>query len=1009
MQKYKNEKIKDEDDFQFRLYVRLFQSYFEKIKAPDIKIIQFWNEKLKPFLLKYYPVEKTNLFIKNSDIEFLINEIDKYNKTAINNKNENKKNSSAKDETTYEKPSFNEISQKLNTMLQKSKNPGHLESFSLRKTNSMTNIRAHSQTIASISTSDEDQHPIYKDDSQKHNIINDIVYEDITENININNEAEICKVKDNETNNDNININAESSKNNNLVISSLTEELKNNIENNESTKSKTVVIRVMNQYYKVQEECENENIIHNKNNNIKCIEANLLLKKIVEENFLEKNTLVLDAFLQQCFSFIKKEVFVKKIINCFKYYKKNKTNFNKIQNLIIFLNGLIIRMIEYYNGLPVNDSCLISLKKFYYELINDTLFNLDINNEIIQTTNLSELKNNINNTEILLKTKGNDPKKDKTSRLKKKIMFIECQNNLADIDENDFQNRIPSFQVNKISYNLKDEKEEVTKDTNISYKTKKQGRNDIINKNIDTRKSCILDAKSIWTLELDDESSNYSKKSYKTNKSNLNNNNNFNNNIILDNDSNSRNTILGFCPSEENKQERKQSADSDISFSIDSSNSCSNSNTSNSNSNCSSRPTSRKGSLQVKKKDIKKNKILGDAELIELLSFDKEEDEINLVKNRQIISNEESFLLSLNNILKIIEKPEYKLETFIHIKKHQKFFKDISLKKDKMLLNNENENNNTIKRCLTKNWTARKLGKGAKIEKNMQKGYFCITDWETEDIANSLINNSKKLIYKIQYRELYGAIYLKKTKEITSHNIVENVTKFNQLVSFIVEDVLSYDYPSDRARVIEKWVDVANYCKLHRDYNDCVAIICAMNNYIITGLDLTIKEVKKQTKLLINQLNEFCTCNGNYKNLREEITNLKNDEFYIPYLGIIMKDLAFFEENSKYLINGMINLEKIEKVQKCMDDFFKFKCCEDNTIKPINQLNFFGKLESIKESELEELAGKLEPVFTLSKAQKKTKRFTAIDKKYFMGHVKRQSAFITNTSLMNEMIAQNFV
>ena len=1011
LQVFKNEKVKDKDDYQFRFYIRLFQSYLEKIKIPDEKILQFWNGKLKPFLLRNYPVEKTSLFIKNSDIEFLINEIDKYTKFVVNNSKKNE-NNPIKNDIIGEKPTVKDISQKLNLIFQR-KNPGNGDSFTFKKAGSLLNIRDHSQTMSSTSTSDED-HPINKTDLQKSNIINDIVYEDIiTENININNETEVSAFKDTEEKyNENIDI--DSNKNNNFEMSPFSEDLKNSIICNESLKSKTVVIRVMSQYYKNAEECEKENIVHNKNNNTKYIEANLLLKKIVEENFMEKNILILDAFLQQCFSFIKKDVFAKKIINCFKYYKKNKATFNKIQNLIIFLNAFIIKMIEYYNGLPKTDSCLITLKKFYYELIKDTIFNLDINNKTVSTMNLSEFKKNIIKTEIISKTLEKNITDDKKSHLQKKLIFNECQNNLSNISKNGFQSKITSLGENLTSCNLKNEKKikipEITQTKNIVNKTKKQKEDDLINlnkniiaeiKKVELKKINIQNKKNMQSLDSDDKSSNNSKKSKEATKNIIKNDkNNDNKNINLDPDLNLRNTIGGFNPADRQKEERNQNIYSDISLddeSFDNSN-----NNSNSNSNCSSKKTSRENSLEKTKEEELKDKPLGKAELIELLSLEKNE-EINLIKNRQIISNEEKFLLNLNNILKILEKGEYKPEPFTKIKKHQKFFKYVFLKKEKMFLNNKKEE--TIKRSLNKCSSMRRLGKDENIKKNIQKGYFCILDWNIEDIANSLINISKKMINKVQYKELYSAVYLKKTKEITSHNIVENVTKFNQLVSFIVEDILSYDYPSDRAKVIEKWVDIAEYCKLHRDYNDCVAIICAMNNFIITGLNLTLKEVKKSTKLLINELNEFCTCNGNYKNLRKEISSLKNDEFYIPYLGIILKDLAFYEENSKYIVDGMINLEKIEKVQKSMDSFFRFKYCKNKEIKTIPELNFFENLENLKENDLEALAEKLEPVFKLSKTQNKAKRLTEIDKKYFIGHDKRQSAILTNNNFIKEMVA----
>ena len=119
---------------------------------------------------------------------------------------------------------------------------------------------------------------------------------------------------------------------------------------------------------------------------------------------------------------------------------------------------------------------------------------------------------------------------------------------------------------------------------------------------------------------------------------------------------------------------------------------------------------------------------------------------------------------------------------------------------------------------------------------------------------------------------------------------------------------------------------------------------------------------------------------------------LEINNFYIPYLGMILKDLAFYEENSKYLINdNLINFEKIEKVQLAVTSFFNFKNTRDKvSITVPEELNFFDKLEEIKESDLDELANNLEPEFKLYANKKKEKRINYIDKMFFLNsNVKR--------------------
>ena len=56
-------------------------------------------------------------------------------------------------------------------------------------------------------------------------------------------------------------------------------------------------------------------------------------------------------------------------------------------------------------------------------------------------------------------------------------------------------------------------------------------------------------------------------------------------------------------------------------------------------------------------------------------------------------------------------------------------------------------------------------------------------------------------------------VFLKKDKEIKSPNVLNCINKFNKLTSFIIEDVLSYNTPKDRAKIYDKWVQVADYCK----------------------------------------------------------------------------------------------------------------------------------------------------------------------------------------------------
>ena len=186
-----------------------------------------------------------------------------------------------------------------------------------------------------------------------------------------------------------------------------------------------------------------------------------------------------------------------------------------------------------------------------------------------------------------------------------------------------------------------------------------------------------------------------------------------------------------------------------------------------------------------------------------------------------------------------------------------------------------------------------------------------------------------------------------------------------------------------------------------KDQSNCFAIKSALSHYIITGLNLTFKEIKSKTKSILTELDDYCSLEGNYKCFREEIKNIKKNEFFVPYLGTLLRDFTFFEENGKYLVQGnMINFDKIEKVQNSLDNFFKYKDVVDHVKMEENEeLKFFENLETQTESELETLANQLEPEFKLRLLQQKEKRYTKIDNKYFVNEFKRGSCLINNKTM----------
>ena len=680
----------------------------------------------------------------------------------------------------------------------------------------------------------------------------------------------------------------------------------------DNIKSDTLKKKGITKEFNEEEEKNEINIKYKKDGiTMVAISLDLLLKKIVTENFFKENPLKIYSFCQQCFCFIDKEILFNKIFNCYEFYKQKKLVTIRIFDLIKFLNVLVIEMYEYY--FPINnlkDPIIVSLNDFY-QLLMFEIF------EFI-----------------------NEQEKEKE----------DIKNSQLDFNSKEFkENKIEDTKDNKGELNT-DKNSDMVKDRNCIYSL---NDDDIIFKNSahsPNKRSKEMDSDKYLKTEPTHSKmysfvgKNIPKQALNTKKLKLNNN--------------KKNDSKFFTTNENQPNKNKNIFGKGSIFSKNIFNNL-----------------KKEKPIKLKNKENshieKPNKEITKMKKINVIKVSPEEEIVTEITNIKI-------LFSLETKRRELEQTKSKISFYKELKKIVaesigKPIKDSDLNKVKS------------RHLMMKSVTTSTLNKIYKLNLPKNEGFFNILDWDKNLIGEKLISISKNNINKIQRRELYRAIFLKKEKNITCPYVMHNIEKFNQLTFFIIQDILSYDFAKDRAKIIEKWITIAEYCKERKDYTDCVAINSALNNYIITGLNKTLKDISRDKKELMKNINKFCKYQGNYKTLREDMAKLDYYDFYIPYLGMLMKDLAFFEENSKYIINDtLINFEKLENVQLAIEKFFNFKNAKDklNPIIP-EELWFFEDLEDLKETELEELANKLEPEFTLYANKKKEKRKTNIDNLYF--------------------------
>ena len=1099
--------------------------YIENSKNFDISLIKAWQDEIKPFLIKQFPITKSGLFTVNSDIEFIIKVIDSLKEQYENKQNAsesiifkdnvstNKKNENKNERKNINENNIKDIKEEEEEIRHKSiqieinpkrkgtetkipdpendqnysekmrendkkdeiknnneedikimrkQNKSKIKKFLLefirenislsKRTKSMENLRPHSQTIDSKTTCES-------------SIIED------NGNLNINNI--ISNNNDLNDKNNNINKKSDSNKNNNSdkkqkkLYENIFMENDTNFEKNQKIKShqrskSITLLREMTAFYRDDIEEGGNNIIYKMPHKIVTyIYMDLLLKKIIFEDFIKKNILIIHHFCQQCFCFVNKEVFFRKLFHCYKVYKKN-TSYKILKNLIEFINILIIELFQYYQKIDLHDIYVANIKKFYNDLINDLIVSLD-NFGNLNENNDDENESDYNQFRFesidYFKNEANTNRNSNINNYyiinKKSLINMNLNIEIKDIKifvykEKEKEKELPqsptiipknllfrtsspnakSFFSTKSVYKdfKEDKKEKEEKDINIenNYKNSKKSNSPKIlsskseeiafpmnlegNDNEDDLKLEIIEEK-IESVEQNCE------KEKKEENQNKNEKKDKNEEIVKKEKKQKlfqisktlRKSEIIFMKKkpdiiieEEEEQKEKSEDENNINKSLYSDKSNSEKENSSSSSNSESENDKGKENEKKQDKDLKLNKTKSN-DLNEKEEENKQK--IGIIKNIMKTNNISEKLLTLNE--KLLDEIQNILILFEDDIEGEPSFQDIKEAKEhisfyKNLHNLKNKQRKTVvlpiqkQKRFTKSYSSifsslGTISSKSKIDSRdcLSKGYFCITDWKTEDIGDQLMKISKSLLNKIYPRELYRAIFLKKEKEKNSPNVIDCINKFNRLTSFIIEDILAYNYPKERAKIYEKWVLIADYCRKNKDYNDLIAIFSALNNYIITGLKLTLKEVRSRTNNLFRQISDFCTVEGNYKNIREDMNICdKNGIIFIPYLGMLMRDINFFEESGKYINeNGCINIEKIENINTIFEKYFRFKSIPEKKNK-IKELLFFEKLEDRTEEELEKIADQLEPDFTIEKIQKPGKRSTYIDKRFFSKYAK---------------------
>uniref|UniRef100_A0A3Q1FHQ2 Ral guanine nucleotide dissociation stimulator-like 2 n=1 Tax=Acanthochromis polyacanthus TaxID=80966 RepID=A0A3Q1FHQ2_9TELE len=202
-------------------------------------------------------------------------------------------------------------------------------------------------------------------------------------------------------------------------------------------------------------------------------------------------------------------------------------------------------------------------------------------------------------------------------------------------------------------------------------------------------------------------------------------------------------------------------------------------------------------------------------------------------------------------------------------------------------------------------------------------------------IAEQLTKIETELFVRLVPYHCLGSLWSqrdKKGREGVCWSVRATVRQFNKLANAVLASCLCPTTlrSQQRARLLEKWISVAEECRARKNFSSLYAIISALQSNPIHRLRKTWQDTDREALRRYEELSEIFSDKDNYSQsrelLKEEGTskfanldnrlnnrhlNRSNAQGTVPYLGIFLTDLTMLDTAVKdRLDNGYINFDK---------------------------------------------------------------------------------------------------
>uniref|UniRef100_A0A8C8SKL8 Ral guanine nucleotide dissociation stimulator like 2 n=1 Tax=Pelusios castaneus TaxID=367368 RepID=A0A8C8SKL8_9SAUR len=252
-----------------------------------------------------------------------------------------------------------------------------------------------------------------------------------------------------------------------------------------------------------------------------------------------------------------------------------------------------------------------------------------------------------------------------------------------------------------------------------------------------------------------------------------------------------------------------------------------------------------------------------------------------------------------------------------------------------------------------------------------------ILTFQADHVAAQLTVVEAALFLRVVPYQCLGSLWSqrdKKGRERDCPSVRATVRQFNRLVGAVICSCLAGRdlRPQQRARILEKWIHVAEECRALRNFSSLCAIVSALQSSPVHRLKRTWDETARDVLRSYEELSAICSEQDNYSLSRQLLFQVRGPAppptplpcGVVPYLGTFLRDLVMLDAAMKdELENGYINFEKRRKEFEVLAQLRLLQSmCRNYSLQPSPPFQrWLRALRPISETESHSLSYKIEP------------------------------------------------